>query len=235
MIWATVSSWSCFCWLYRASPSLAAKRIINLILVLIIWLYGGVNGDLLRESLCHTRVYCTQSPCPCSSPLLTHTSTGDTQTQLCVSLCGVSVSWCAQGLFEPAECLCWVWGLILKAISLFLPSCWGVSFALGNGVSPQSRSSAANLWLQHRATAIPATYHQRHHVGCWQRSVQSKLCFFQSWTRWMDVSLVWMWELDNKEDWEPKNWSFWTVVLEKAPEYLGEQGGQPVSPKRNQP
>ena len=37
MIWATVSSWSCFCWLYRASPSLATKNIINLILVLIIW------------------------------------------------------------------------------------------------------------------------------------------------------------------------------------------------------
>ena len=34
MIWATVSSWSCFCWLCRASPSLAAKNIINLILVL---------------------------------------------------------------------------------------------------------------------------------------------------------------------------------------------------------
>ena len=29
MIWATVSSQSCFCWLYRASPSLAAKNIIN--------------------------------------------------------------------------------------------------------------------------------------------------------------------------------------------------------------
>ena len=26
MIWATVSSWSCFCWLFRASPSLAAKN-----------------------------------------------------------------------------------------------------------------------------------------------------------------------------------------------------------------
>ena len=25
----------------------------------------------------------------------------------------------------------------------------------------------------------------------------------------------WMWELDHKEDWEPKNWCFWTVVLEK--------------------
>ena len=36
MIWATVSSWS-FCWLYRASPSLAAKNIISLILVLTIW------------------------------------------------------------------------------------------------------------------------------------------------------------------------------------------------------
>ena len=35
MIWATVSSWSCFCWLYRASPSLAAK--ISLISVLAIW------------------------------------------------------------------------------------------------------------------------------------------------------------------------------------------------------
>ena len=30
MIWATVSSRSCFCWLYRASPSSAAKNIINL-------------------------------------------------------------------------------------------------------------------------------------------------------------------------------------------------------------
>jgi len=37
MVWATVSSWSCFCWLYRASPSLAAKNIIILILVLAIW------------------------------------------------------------------------------------------------------------------------------------------------------------------------------------------------------
>ena len=37
MIWVTVSSWSCFCWLYRASPSLAAKNIINLTSVLTTW------------------------------------------------------------------------------------------------------------------------------------------------------------------------------------------------------
>ena len=34
-------------------------------------LYGGINGDLLQEGLCHTQVCCSQSPCPCGSPLLT--------------------------------------------------------------------------------------------------------------------------------------------------------------------
>ena len=32
MIWATVSPWSCFCWLYRASLSSAAKDIVSLLL-----------------------------------------------------------------------------------------------------------------------------------------------------------------------------------------------------------
>ena len=47
MIWATVSSWSCFCWLYRASPSLAAKNIINLILLLAIWWCPCVESSLV--------------------------------------------------------------------------------------------------------------------------------------------------------------------------------------------
>ena len=29
-------------------------------------------------------------------------------------------------------------------------------------------------------------------------------------------SYVWMWELDNKESWAPKNWCFRTVVVEKT-------------------
>ena len=66
---------------------------------------GGVNGDLLQEGLYQTQVYCTQIPNPCSIPLLTHTSAGDTQTQFCLSLCGCSESWCTQGLFEPSESL----------------------------------------------------------------------------------------------------------------------------------
>ena len=27
---------------------------------------------------------------------------------------------------------------------------------------------------------------------------------------------IWMWELDFEESWAPKNWCFWTVVLEKT-------------------
>ena len=37
-------------------------------------LFGGVNGDLLQEGLCHMQVYSTQRPCPRSCPLLTCTS-----------------------------------------------------------------------------------------------------------------------------------------------------------------
>ena len=29
-------------------------------------------------------------------------------------------------------------------------------------------------------------------------------------------SHIWMWELNHKKDWAPKNWCFWTVVLEKT-------------------
>ena len=47
MIWATVGSQSCFCWLYRASSSLAAKNIISLILVLTIWWYPCVESSLV--------------------------------------------------------------------------------------------------------------------------------------------------------------------------------------------
>ena len=47
VIWAIVSSWSCFCWLYRASPSLAAKNIINLISVLTIWWCPRVESFLV--------------------------------------------------------------------------------------------------------------------------------------------------------------------------------------------
>ena len=42
---------------------------------------------------------------------------------------------------------------------------------------------------------------------CWLRSSQG--CDFS-------CGHVWMWELDCEESWAPKNWCFWTVVLEKT-------------------
>ena len=51
----------------------------------------------------------------------------------------------------------------------------------------------------------------------------------------LSSSHVWMWELDYKESWAPKNWCFWTVVLEKTLESpLDWKEIQPVHPKGNQ-
>ena len=48
-------------------------------------------------------------------------------------------------------------------------------------------------------------------------------------------SHVWMWELDYKESWVPKNWCFWTVVLKKTLESpLDCKKIKPVHPKGNQ-
>ena len=46
---------------------------------------------------------------------------------------------------------------------------------------------------------------------------------------------VWIWELDYKESWVPKNWCFWTVVLEKTlASPLDCKEIQPANPKGNQ-
>ena len=48
-------------------------------------------------------------------------------------------------------------------------------------------------------------------------------------------SHVWIWELDYTESWAPKDWCFWTVVLEKTLEsLLDSKEIQPVHPKGDQ-
>ena len=45
-----------------------------------------------------------------------------------------------------------------------------------------------------------------------------------------------MWELNGKEGWVPKNWCFWTVVLDKTLKSpLDYKEFKPVNPKGNQP
>ena len=67
---------------------------------------------------------------------------------------------------------------------------------------------------------------QRHYLA--NKGPSSQSCGFSS-------SHVWMWELDYKESWVPKNSCFWTVVLEKTLESPLDCKIQPVHPKGNSP
>ena len=52
----------------------------------------------------------------------------------------------------------------------------------------------------------------------------------------LSSSHVWMWDLDHREDWEPKNWCFPTVVLEKTLErLLDSKEIKQVNSKESQP
>ena len=67
---------------------------------------------------------------------------------------------------------------------------------------------------------------QRHYFA--NKGPSSQRCGFSS-------SNVRIWELDHEESWAPKNWCFWTVVLEKTLESpLDSKQIQPVHPKGNQ-
>ena len=101
---------------------------------------AATSSKRANATCCVSRVCCSQSPCPCCRPLLTHTSSGDTQTLRVFG--SVSVGSLGPGvlelLFEPSKHLWWVWGLILNVILPPHPtplSCWGLSFALGRGLS----------------------------------------------------------------------------------------------------
>ena len=67
---------------------------------------------------------------------------------------------------------------------------------------------------------------QRHYFA--NKGPSSQSCGFSS-------SHVWMWELDYKESQVLRNWSFWTIVLEKTLETLLDcKEMKPVHPKENQ-
>ena len=67
----------------------ALQESVSPVLCKFWWLYGGVNGYLLQEGLCHTQVCCTKSPRPCSRPLPYPISSVQFSSvaQLCLTLC----------------------------------------------------------------------------------------------------------------------------------------------------
>ena len=87
-----------------------------------------------------------------------------------------------------------------------------------NTLAPWKESSDKHRWH---------TKKQRHHFA--DKGLPSQSYGFSS-------NHVQMWDLDHKEGWVPKNWCFWTVVLEKtleSPLYCKET--KPVNPKGKQP
>ena len=103
------------------------------------------RGLMPHQGLLHAE------PFPCSRPLLTHTSTGDTQTQFWLSLCGVVGSWYATkfvwalqvslaGIGFDSECdftpPTTLFGLLL------CPLMWGIFFWLDPTFSCQWLSSS---------------------------------------------------------------------------------------------
>ena len=82
-------------------------------------------------------------------------------------------------------------------------------------------------------TMPPIAYWVHWPLPCTQTHVIIILVFSQSYG--FSSSPVWMWEFDHKEGWAPKNWCFWTVVLEKTLESpLDCKEIKPVNPKGNQ-
>ena len=93
-------------------------------------------------------------------------------------------------------------------------------------------------WLQlwNEKTLVPwkKSYDQpRKHIKKQRHYFAQKVPSSQSYV--FSSSHVWMWGLDYKESWMPKNWCFWTVVLEKTLKSpLDSKDIQPVHLKGNQ-
>ena len=64
-------------------------------------------------------------------------------------------------------------------------------------------------------------------------TLSTKVCMVKA--KVFPVVIDGLWELDHKESWAPKNWCFWTVVLEKTLESpLDCKESQPIHHKGNQ-
>ena len=76
------------------------------------------------------------------------------------------------------------------------------------------------IWPSEKGNSI-ITDKPRQHIKKQRHHFADQGLYNQSYG--FSCSRVQMWELDHKEGWELKNWCFWTVVLEKTLESLGQQ------------
>ena len=82
-------------------------------------------------------------------------------------------------------------------------------------------------WSDLAAAAPPNAYKKQRHDFANKGQSSQSYGFSSSHVR--------MWEWEYKESWVPKNWCFWTLVMEKTLESpLDFKETQPVNPKGNQ-
>ena len=110
-----------------------------------------------------------------------------------------------------------------------MSQCLTLGMILDSALQDKGRSG----WFQHLSwrtdtTPSPGILQPQYAHYCTNKGASSQSYGFSS-------SHVWIWELDYKESWAPKNWCFWTVVLEQTLESpLDCKEIQPIHPKGNQ-
>ena len=93
-------------------------------------------------------------------------------------------------------------------------------------------------WLQPQNQKTLASWKKSYYIQTWTKSRDIILLTKVHIVKAMVFPAVMYkcWELNHKEGWTPKNWCFWTVVLEKTLESpLDCKAIKPVNPKGNQP
>ena len=103
---------------------------------------------------------------------------------------------------------------VLETVTLFVPvfpSLTDKNYYLGKAEELEGKPETLSPWKKSYDQPRQHIKKQRHYLTDTGSSSQSY--GFSS-------SHVWMWELDFKESWVPKNQCFWTVVLEKTLESL---------------
>ena len=104
-----------------------------------------LSGSVVGLTYCASQVCCSQSPCPCSRPLLICASAGDTQTfkgRSGLVSCGVPGSLCTQGfvwaLWVSLVCVGFDFRCSFPPPTIFVlllcPWTWGIFFLVGSNI-----------------------------------------------------------------------------------------------------
>ena len=97
-----------------------------------------------------------------------------------------------------------------------------------------------SLWMVTAAMKLKDPFSQKKNYGQPRQHIKKQRHHFAykdlySPSYGFSSSHVWMWELDHKEGWVPKNWCFWIVVLQKTLENpLGCKKVNPINSIGNQ-